>query len=171
MLLGAVVTAPGVSLAQSRHQLRVSPGEVTAVAEVARAAARRVTFYATEVCLTWGPRVRVTAVDLVDPIGGGEVTDYAIVRGRDNLPGIANRPLRNVPALRAGTTVLSDRCSRPGHGYWVLYVELRKPAATPVAGGSALRVTYRAGERKRSIRSENGFYICDDVHSNTCTTE
>ncbi|WP_193605781.1 hypothetical protein [Nocardioides dongkuii] len=126
------------------------------------------TFYAADVCLRRPGVARITDVRLRNPVGDAQVTDYTVVRGWDGMPLATAKPLRKVRSLH-GTRRVKGRCGRRDHAFWVLYVEVTKPAESPAAGGDGLRISYRDGERTRVARTRWGFYLCEDVRREECT--
>ncbi|MDQ4052816.1 MAG: hypothetical protein M3237_08945 [Actinomycetota bacterium] len=165
--LALVAADAGPASAERVPLLEVDRGGVTFAAEV-QPGGKHVTFYGSNLCLVRQGRIRVSRVDLIDPVGGAVVSDFTIVRGWNGMRGFWAKRLSKIRSISHGSDRLRGWCGRADHAFWVLYVHLTKPAAAEAAGGKGLRITYRNGHGQRRVRSSTGLYVCEDLDGQLC---
>lgn len=124
------------------------------------------TIHGPSLCLTRGSRVSVVRVRLVGVRGGARVTDFTVM-DRHVSVGLVKKRIDRLRPLEGGTRTVRHRCDA-AEGTADLFVEVTRPAGSAVAGGSAIGVAYRDGNRTRHVRKDIGIFVCADLAERRC---
>ncbi|WP_345266940.1 hypothetical protein [Nocardioides nanhaiensis] len=155
-----------VPRADAGQRLAGGDGGYTVKVEDDAPRAATYTVHGPSLCLTRGSRVSVIGVRLVGVRGGARVTDFTVM-DRHVSVGLVKKRIDRLRPLEDGTRQVRRRCDAD-EGTADLFVEVTRPAGSAVAGGSAIGIAYRDGDRIRHVRKRIGVFVCADLEERRC---